>query len=217
MRTYGDALSWLNPLSADDFGLVGIGGNLTPDRLLGAYRQGIFPWFEPGGPMYWWSPNPRAVFELDRMHVPRRLARTVRSGRFRITADHAFGEVIRGCADRPAEGTWLSPEMIVAYERLHALGHAHSVEAWSGGVLAGGLYGVTLGGLFAGESMFTRQRDASKVALVWLGRQLCGRGFTLFDVQFLNDHTARFGAVEIARPHYLRRLRHALAQSVGFP
>lgn len=211
----GDRGGWLNPLIADEPGLVGIGGDLSPERLLEGYRRGVFAWYEQGGPIFWWSPDPRAIFELDRIHVPRRLARTIRAGIFRVTQDRAFAQIIRGCADRP-EGTWLTPEMIEAYDVLHAYGHAHSVECWAGRELAGGIYGVALGGLFAGESMFARVRDASKVALVSLAAHLRQRGFTLFDIQFLNEHTARLGAVEIPRREYLRRLAAAVALRVRF-
>jgi leucyl/phenylalanyl-tRNA--protein transferase len=201
---------FLNPELADEDGLVGVGGDLSPRRLLEAYRRGIFPWYDAQTPILWWSPDPRAVFELDGLHVSRRLARTVRAGKFEVTADRDFAGVIRGCADRPGPGAWITPEMIAAYERLHRLGHAHSVEVWHGGELAGGLYGVAVGGLFAGESMFTRVRDASKVALVHVMRRLRERGYQLFDVQFLNDHTASLGAVEVPRRAYLARLRRAL-------
>jgi leucyl/phenylalanyl-tRNA---protein transferase len=204
-----------NPERADPWGLVAVGGNLAPATLLRAYRAGVFPWFDEGDPILWWSPDPRAVFELDRFHVPRRLARTLRSGRFQVTLDGAFGRVIRGCADR-AEGTWITPGVIAAYERLHQLGHAHSVEAWADGELAGGVYGVALGGLFAGESMFTRVRDGSKVALTALVGHLRRRGYRLFDVQVLTEHTARLGAVEIPRTEYLHRLAEALACDVTF-
>ncbi len=160
--------------------------------------------------------GPARIFELDGLHVSRRLARTVRSGRFSATFDRAFAEVIRGCAHRPGDGVWITSDMIYAYVRLHELGHAHSVEVWHDGELAGGVYGVTIGGLFAGESMFTRVRDASKVALVHLMEHLRQRGFRLFDVQFLNEHTARLGAIEIPRREYLARLRKAIACEVSF-
>jgi leucyl/phenylalanyl-tRNA--protein transferase len=207
---------FLDPECADADGLVGVGGNLSPPFLLEAYRRGIFPWFDENSPILWWSPDPRAIFEMDGLHISRRLARTVRSGKFTVTVDQAFAEVIRGCAYRPNDGVWITPEMIDAYTRLHELGHAHSVEVWYEGQLAGGVYGVTVGGLFAGESMFTRVRDASKVALVHLMERLRQRGFQLFDVQFLNDHTARLGAIEIPRREYLRRLRKAIACDVNF-
>jgi leucyl/phenylalanyl-tRNA--protein transferase len=206
---------FLNPERADPHGLVAVGGDLRPERLLEAYRCGVFPWYSEGDPVCWWSPDPRAIFELDGLHVSRRLARTIRSGRYTVTVNQDFRGVIRGCADRD-EGTWITADMIRAYERLHRLGHAHSAEVWSGGQLAGGVYGVTVGGLFAGESMFTRQRDASKVALAFVVERLRQRGFQLFDIQFVTEHTAGLGAVEIPRKEYLRRLRRALADSPSF-
>jgi leucyl/phenylalanyl-tRNA--protein transferase len=206
---------FLDPKKADADGLVAVGGDLSPARLLEAYRRGIFPWFDEDGPYLWWSPDPRCILELNGLHVSRRLARTLRSGRFTVTFDRAFGEVICGCADRP-EGTWISADMIEAYTQMHRLGFAHSVEAWRGEVLAGGVYGMALGGLFAGESMFARQRDASKVALVHLVERLRGRGFGVFDLQCINDHTERLGAVEIPRRRYLARLRRALQADVTF-
>src|SRR5438270_461734 len=207
---------WLNPELADEEGLVAVGGDLRPRRLLQAYGRGIFPWFGEGYPVLWWSPDPRAIFELEGLHVSRRLRRTIRSGRFTLTINRDFAGVIRGCADRPDDGIWITADMIDAYEALHDLGHAHSVEAWHEGRLAGGVYGVALGGFFAGESMFTRVRDASKVALVHLTDRLRRRGFRLFDVQFLNDHTASLGAVEIPRREYLARLRRALTCPATF-
>ena len=206
----------LLPEWAPAYGLVAVGGDLSPERLLQAYREGVFPWYDEAMPICWWSPDPRAIFELDQFRPPRRLLRTCRSGRFAVTVNRDFAGVIRGCADRPGEGTWITAEMIEAYERLHALGYAHSVEAWQDGELAGGVYGVALGGLFAGESMFYRRRDASKVALVALVDRLRERGFTLFDTQFVTDHTARLGAIEIPRKVYLRRLREALRLKVSF-
>jgi leucyl/phenylalanyl-tRNA--protein transferase len=204
------------PWWAEQVGLVAVGGDLRPERLLAAYGNGAFPWYNDGEPIHWWSPDPRAVFELDGLHVSRRLGRTVRSDRFRLSVDEDFAGVIRGCADRPGEGTWITADMIAAYEELHRLGHAHSVEAWHDGRLAGGVYGVAVGGLFAGESMFTRVRDASKVALVHLIGRLRERGFQLFDIQMLTEHTARLGAVTIRRAEYLRRLRGALECPVTF-
>jgi|SRR5437870_3289076 len=207
---------FLLPEFADENGLVALGGDLRPERLLYAYRSGVFPWYNEGEPICWWSPDPRAIFELDGLRVSRRLARTLRSGPYRVTVDRDFAGVIRGCAERGEEGTWIIPEMIGAYERLHRLGYAHSVEVWCGTDLAGGLYGVAVGGLFAGESMFSRQRDASKVALVDTVERLRGQGFQLFDIQLLTEHTARLGAVEISRKQYLARLRRALACSPTF-
>jgi leucyl/phenylalanyl-tRNA---protein transferase len=200
---------------ADETGLVAIGGDLRPDRLLQAYRNGIFPWYDEGDPICWWSPDPRAIFEIGGLHVSRRLARTVARGRYEVTVNKDFAGVIRGCANR-GEGTWITPAMIMAYERLHDLGHAHSLEVWMAGALAGGIYGVTLGGFFAGESMFSRKRDASKIALVHLMERLEQRQFALFDTQMLTDHTARLGAMEIPRATYLDRLQNALRLPVRF-
>jgi leucyl/phenylalanyl-tRNA--protein transferase len=148
--------------------------------------------------------------------MSRRLQRTIRSGRFVVTVNRAFGEVIQGCAHRPGEGTWITPEMIDAYESIHRLGYAHSVEVWCGKELVGGLYGVALGGFFAGESMFTRRRDASKVALAFVVDRLHRRGFQLFDTQLLTDHTARLGAREIPRAEYLGRLSRAIKVAASF-
>lgn len=216
LREPGDDLAaWVDPQQADEFGLVGVGGDLEPERLLTAYRQGVFPMYEEGEPICWWSPDPRAVFDLHRLHVSRRLARTVRSGKFQVTFDLEFVGVMRGCADRP-EGTWITRDMVEAYHRLHRLGHAHSVEVWRCGELVGGAYGVSVGGLFAGESMFHRENDASKVALVHLFEHLRQRGFTLFDTQILNEHTRGLGAYAVARDEYLARLNDAVELPVTF-
>jgi len=206
----------LIPDLADEYGLVAVGGDLSPARLLDAYRHGVFPWFDEQTPILWWSPDPRGIFEVDGLHIPRRLRRTLRTPQLQVTVNHDFAGVIRACADRPRVGTWITADMIEAYERLHQLGFAHSVEVWRGDVLAGGVYGVAIGGFFAGESMFTRLRDASKVALVALVERLRERGFTLFDTQFVTDHTRRLGAIEIPRSDYLARLREALARGVTF-
>ena len=206
----------LDPEDADADGLVGVGGDLHSNTLLEAYRRGIFPWYDDDLPILWWSPDPRAVFELDGLHVSRRLARTIRQGKFELTVDLAFRDVMEGCATRPGQGVWITSDMIDAYTRLHKLGHAHSVEVWHNDRLAGGLYGVTVAGLFAGESMFTIVRDASKVALAFVVQRLRERGFQLFDVQFLNEHTQRMGAIEIPRHAYLQRLRRALQVEAKF-
>ncbi len=206
----------LLPAWAREAGLVAVGGDLRPGGLLRAYRQGMFPWYNEGDPVLWWSPDPRAIFELNGLHISRRLGRTIRSGRFLLTVDHDFANVVRYCADRPDEGTWITPNMRAAYVDLHRLGHAHSVEAWRKGKLVGGIYGVTMGGLFAGESMFARESDASTVALAYLVDRLRERGFHLFDIQFLTEHTARLGAIKIPRAQYLDRLRRALASSATF-
>jgi leucyl/phenylalanyl-tRNA--protein transferase len=189
---------------------VGVGGDLKPATLIRAYSEGVFPWFNEDDPILWWSPDPRTIIELDGLHVSRSLARTIRTGKFRVTINQCFGDVIRACGDRRADGTWLTPEMIAAYELLHRLGHAHSVETWVGPVLAGGVYGVTVGTLFAGESMFYRVRDGSKVALVALVNRLRERGYELLDVQMRTEHTTRLGAVDLPRSEYLRRLRAAV-------
>ncbi len=201
---------------ANDEGLLAIGGDLSTERLLLAYRSGIFPWFEEGLPVLWWSPDPRAILELDRLHVSRRLRRTCRQNRFRSTVNQAFEQVIRGCAEGREEGTWVTQSMIDAYCKLHRIGHAHSVETWQGDQLVGGIYGVAIGGFFAGESMFYRRRDASKIALVYLVERLRECGFRLFDLQILNEHTARLGATEIPRDDYLSRLAKAVGLLVRF-
>lgn len=205
---------------ADEEGLLGIGGRLDPDWLLDAYSHGIFPWPVVGHTtlLAWWSLNPRAVIEPGRLHVSRRLLRTVRSSRFRVTTDQDFAGVIRGCAtaDDRRENTWITPEMITAYERLFQLGHAHSFEVWHDDRLAGGLYGVAIGGLFAAESMFHYVRDASKVGLVRMVEYLHKRGYLLIDIQQLTQATAPFGAIEIPRREYLQRLALALREPVTF-
>jgi leucyl/phenylalanyl-tRNA--protein transferase len=195
----------MNPAEADPLGIVGFGGDLKPERLLAAYSQGVFPMYDEGEPICWWSPDPRAVIELDELRISRRLQRTIRSGKFTLSLDQDFGAIMRACGER-AESTWINSEMLAAYQRLHKLGHAHSVEVWHEGQLAGGVYGVSLGGLFAGESMFYRVRDASKVALVFLFERLRACGFELFDTQIINHHTASLGAKEIPRSEYLQRL-----------
>ncbi|HVX61697.1 MAG TPA: leucyl/phenylalanyl-tRNA--protein transferase [Pirellulales bacterium] len=199
-------------------GLIGVGGELTPDWLLDAYRHGIFPWPFHDEQLAWWSPDPRAVFELDGLHISRRLARTVRSGRFTASCDLAFADVMEGCATAQSRryGTWITPSMKVAYRRLHEQGHAHSIEVWRDGQLAGGTYGVAIGGLFAAESMFYRVRDASKIALVHLLGHLNARGYELLDIQQLTAHTESLGAIEISRRTFLSRLSQALDRPVTF-
>jgi leucyl/phenylalanyl-tRNA--protein transferase len=208
---------WFPPPSqADGEGLVAIGGDLALPRLLLAYRSGIFPWTV--APVTWWSPDPRAIFELEQFHVSRSLARVLRHEVFRVTCDQAFRDVMEGCA-APAPGrreTWISPEFIEAYTQLHEAGHAHSIECWQGERLAGGIYGVATGGFFAGESMFHRESNASKVALYHLIEHLRRRGFELFDVQMLTPITKHLGAVEISRDDYLKRLSSAVAKPCRF-
>lgn len=182
---------------------------LDPELLLQAYCAGYFPMAGgPGDEIRWHSPDPRAIIDLEGFRAPRRLLRTVRSGAFEVRVDTAFEAVIRACSDRPE--TWLSEELIAAYVALHRGGFAHSVESWSGEELAGGLYGVAIRGAFFGESMFSRRRDASKVALVALVERLRARGAALLDTQFITDHLAGFGAREIPRAEYLARLATAL-------
>jgi leucyl/phenylalanyl-tRNA---protein transferase len=205
---------------ADSEGIVGFGGKLSSEWLLDAYRHGIFPWpvGEPGYPLVWWSPDPRAIIEFERFHVPRRLHHVIQSGRFQVTFDRDFAGVIHGCAtaQQRRRGTWITPEMETAYTRLFQIGFAHSVEAWDQSRLAGGVYGVAIGGLFAAESMFYRVPEASKVALVHLVEHLRQQNYLLLDIQQLTPHTARFGANEIPRREYLRRLVRAVTQSAQF-
>jgi leucyl/phenylalanyl-tRNA--protein transferase len=206
--------------SADEFGLVCIGGELSPEWLLDAYRHGLFPWplIERISEPQWWSPDPRAIIEFQRFHISRRLSQTLRSSKFTVTSDRDFGGVIRGCATAGNRrgATWLSEEMISAYVRLHEAGHAHSVEAWHGGQLAGGTYGVSIGGVFAAESMFFRVRDASKVALAHLVQHLEARGYQMLDIQQLTPHTASLGATETSRNAYLARLADATSLAISF-
>jgi len=190
---------------------------LTPQLLLAAYCQGIFPMAHDDG-ISWYDPDPRAILPLDAFHVPRRLARTVRNGPFEIRIDHAFQAVMEACAE-PApnrESTWISAEFVAAYTTLQQLGFAHSVETWHDDRLVGGLYGVAVRGLFAGESMFSHETDASKVALVHLVERLRCGGFQLLDTQFVTGHLARFGAIELPRAEYKARLAQALQVSARF-
>ena len=192
---------------------------LTPELLLHAYAEGLFPMAErrDDPDLFWVSPEKRGIIPLDGLHVPKRLARTVRSDRFSVTTDHAFVDVMHACAE-PVPGrdnTWINAEIVRLYTALHVTGHAHSVECWRDGKLAGGLYGVSLGAAFFGESMFSRERDASKVALVHLAAQLKRGGFRLLDTQFLTAHLASFGAIEIPRAAYLKKLAEAL-NAVGY-
>lgn len=191
---------------------------LDPNTLLWAYANGIFPMGHQDGSIEWYRPDPRAILPLQNLHVSRSLARTIRQQRFEIRYNSDFAAVIRACAEPlPGRGgTWITPKIIAAYERLHHLGHAHSVEAWRDGRLVGGLYGVTLRGLFAGESMFSRERDASKVALYYLVQRLRERGFVLLDVQFLTTHLQRMGAIKISAATYQRRLERALGVEAWF-
>jgi leucyl/phenylalanyl-tRNA--protein transferase len=181
---------------------------LDPDLLLEGYRLGVFPMAMDDDSIEWFSPDPRAILPLDDFHVPHALRRLAGKKPFTITIDQAFPTVIQGCADR--KDTWINQEIIQSYVRLHELGHAHSVETWKGNMLAGGLYGVAVGGAFFGESMFHRITDASKVALVSLVEHLRLRKFVLLDTQWLTPHLRQFGGIQISRSHYLRRLRAAV-------
>ncbi|MCB0175737.1 MAG: leucyl/phenylalanyl-tRNA--protein transferase [Anaerolineae bacterium] len=192
--------------------------HLTPHLLLNAYYQGVFPMAHDDGNIYWYDPNPRAIIPLDDFHVPRRLARVIRRGGFEVRFDFDFRAVITACAE-PAEGrekTWINDQIIDSYCQLYELGFAHSVETWIDGQLAGGLYGVSLQGVFAGESMFSRAQDTSKIALVYLVEHLRSRGFVLLDTQFITPHLARFGAIEIPRAEYKTRLAKALRVQTWF-
>jgi len=201
------------PQAAEPSGLLAVGGDLSPERLLLAYSAGIFPWYSEGQPILWHSPDPRAVLRPAELHVPKSLAKTLRRGRFELRLDTSFEAVIASCARirRPVDtGTWITPEMQAAYTRLHRLGFAHSAEAWQDGALVGGLYGVSLGSAFFGESMFARVPDASKAAFVALVRQLERWGCELIDSQMMTDHMQRFGAVLWPRSRYLEELARCL-------
>ena len=226
-----DRLEFPNPCHvATPDGLVAVGGDLSVERLMLAYQSGIFPW--SAQPVTWWSPDPRAVFEFDRLHFPRTLQRTVKQSvileeneplgeaafgaGFGVTFNRAFRQVIEGCATRRTEGNWISLPFIEAYTRLHEAGHAHSVECWRAGELAGGVYGVAVVGLFAAESMFYRASNASKTALWFLLLRLRERGFALVDIQMLTETTRRLGATPLSRKAYIQRLEHAVNLPVTF-
>ena len=203
------------PTTADRHGVVGIGADLEPGTVLAAYRSGLFPMPVSGnGATAWWSPDPRGVLPLDGLRVTRSLRQSCR--RFEVRVDTAFAEVMEGCRDPRRDGGWISNDIIRAYRRLHELGWAHSVEAWTpDGQLAGGLYGVSIGGFFAGESMFHRVTDASKVALVALVERLRAAGAELLDVQWNTEHLATLGAIDLPRDDYLKRLRSAVKLRVN--
>ncbi|HIJ91149.1 MAG: leucyl/phenylalanyl-tRNA--protein transferase [Desulfobulbaceae bacterium] len=208
-----DSLLFPPPSLAREDGLLAVGGDLSVPRLLLAYQHGIFPWYSPGDPILWWSPDPRLVLFPEEFHLAKRLARTIRQQIFRITFDHHFSGVIRLCAQlRLADGesTWLSSEMIEAYLELHAQGYAHSVECWQGEELVGGLYGVSLGAVFFGESMFSLAPDSSKVALAGLVDRLKGWDFELIDCQVGTGHLQRLGAREISGAEFSSRLERAM-------
>lgn len=200
-------------------GLLAMGGDLTPARLLNAYRHGIFPWYSPGQPILWWSPDPRAVFASDGVRLGSRFRRTLRRSRWTLRADTRFEEVVRACARAPRRGqggTWITREMQAAYARLHALGHAHSVEVLDGERLVGGIYGVALGRMFFGESMFSAESGGSKVALAGLARHLAAHGWPLIDAQVENPHLTRLGAQAWPRPRFVEAVGRLAAQD-GVP
>jgi leucyl/phenylalanyl-tRNA---protein transferase len=216
MIVLGQRLCFPDPALADPNGLLALGGDLSVPRLLLAYRSGVFPWTVH--PITWWSPDPRAILELERFHVPRSLARVLRRNPFCITLNRAFREVMESCA-APGPGrrrTWISPQFISAYTRLHEEGHAHSLECWLGDELAGGIYGVAMGGAFFGESMFHRADNASKAALFHLVQHLRQRGFVLFDLQMLTPVTRQLSGIEIPRQEYLIRLAQAVERQCVF-
>ncbi len=205
-----------DPRTASPDGLLAVGGDLSVPMLLEAYDHGIFPWYTRR-PVRWWSPDPRCVVDPERLHVSKRLAWTLRRGTFSVTWNREFRQVMKQCGAQREDGTWIVPSMIDAYVKLHQAGHAHSIEIWHEGALAGGLYGVQRGAAFMGESMFHRVTDASKVALVMAVRQLFAAGVQLFDVQFLTEHLASLGAYEISRDEYLSRLATARIERVVLP
>jgi leucyl/phenylalanyl-tRNA---protein transferase len=216
-------IPWLGPRDpfppvevalSDPNGLLAAGADLSVRRLLEAYCQGIFPWYSEGDPLLWWSPDPRMVLFLDELRVTRSLRRVIRSKRFTVTLDRAFLDVMAGCAAlrEGQDGTWITPAIVAAYAELAALGYAHSVEAWVDGELAGGLYGVAIGRMFFGESMFARYSDASKVALAHLVRQLQRWNFELIDCQMRGGHLASLGAREVPRREFNSRISRLVSQ-----
>jgi leucyl/phenylalanyl-tRNA--protein transferase len=210
----GGPILFPDPRAFDEEGLIAVGGDLSEARLLRAYECAVFPWYDEGVPILWWSPDPRGVILPGGLHVSRSLRRRLRRRDFELAYDRAFEEVVRACAHRPNRGTWILPEMISAYTDLFHRGHAHSFEVWMDGQLVGGLYGVHRGGLFAAESMFHRRTDASKVALVAAVSSLFSRGIRLIDVQFVTPHLASLGAHAIPREQYLERVAAACAKTV---
>lgn len=226
-QNQGPAPYWIDPDSPDIYfpdvehalvepdGLLAVGGDLEPERLLYAYRNGIFPWYGPDQPILWWSPDPRLVLFPGQLHISRSLARTLRRRHFTVTLDTAFEQVISECAaPRPGQaGTWITPEMQAAYIRMHKLGHAHSVECWQQGRLVGGLYGLAMGRVFFGESMFTRVADASKVGFVTLVHQLQRRDYRLIDCQVHTGHLESLGAIMLPRREFTRLLEKETWQS----
>ena len=209
-------ITWLDPevlafpststaLTAPD-GLLAAGGQLSPEWLIYAYTKGIFPWFSEGEPILWWSPSPRTVIPIDQLHVSKSLTKTIRKQSFHITFDHAFEEVVEACAEPranyPEDGTWISDDIVAAYSALHQLGYAHSIEVWDDNKLIGGVYGVALGKIFFGESMFSRQSNSSKIALFYLAKQLKEWQYIAIDCQVHNNHLESMGALQMPRPEF---------------
>jgi len=204
-----------SPQLADPDGLLAIGGDLAPERLLEAYRNGIFPWFGEGDPILWWTPSPRLVLFPDEFHVPRRLSRTIRQGNFTVTTDTCFGKIIENCAEKRAQNrraTWITKDMISAYCRLHELGYAHSFECWTQGLLVGGLYGVALDRVFFGESMYSDTDNASKISLHALIHYARNNRIELIDCQMRTNHLLRLGARELPRSKFQELLRKNIAE-----
>jgi leucyl/phenylalanyl-tRNA---protein transferase len=199
--------SFPDPKDADDDGLLAIGGDLSVERLLAAYDEGIFPWYNEGLPVLWWSPNPRGVLFPEKIHISRSMRRVIQRAGFELSWNRCFNRVIHECGAHRSEGTWLVPEMVRAYRLLHRRGLAHSLEVWCDGELVGGIYGVQRGGLFAAESMFHRSTNASKLALIALAQSLGQAGIRLIDVQFVTAHLRSLGAEEVLRPQYLDSVR----------
>jgi len=203
-----------SPDSASEEGLVAVGGEITTVRVLSAYRQGIFPWYSEDQPVLWWSPEPRAVLYPDKIKISRSLKKTLRKKNMRVSADQAFGEVIKACAgprvQSPEGGTWITDEMMVTYTQLHEMGYGHSIEVWLDEKLVGGLYGLALGSAFFGESMYSHAPDASKIALVHLAKYASSTGIDFIDCQLPTEHLSSMGAIDISRNEYLASLKDAL-------
>lgn len=220
-------LHWFDPRNpSEDFppsaqalrnpdGLIAAGGDLSVTRLLRAYSRGIFPWFNPNEPILWWTPDPRAVIVPSDLHASRSLRRAINRNDYRLSFDSAFAEVMRCCSERPGHGTWLGPSMQVAYLEMYRRGYAHSIELWHDDVLVGGLYGVALGRVFFGESMFSRANNASKIVMYWLCQQLRAWEFTLLDCQVTSAHLQRMGACSISRADFEKILKQAIPTCVA--
>jgi leucyl/phenylalanyl-tRNA--protein transferase len=200
-------------------GLLAVGGNLNPPTLLDAYRQGIFPWYQDQDPILWWSPSQRCVIDMGGLHLSKSLRRTLRRQQYRVTTDQSFAAVVQACAAPRGEdnGTWINPQMADAYTQLHQLGHAHSVEVWQSQQLVGGIYGVAVGDIFCGESMFSRVTDGSKIAMTYLCHALYRLGYRLLDCQLENSHLTSMGAYLLPRSAFLAELQHGLNKTPGWP